>query len=412
MRLVESPASVADDAFWERARRGCFPSRRINLNPAALSAPSVPAREAIRRFCEDEIDAFPVGSYGRGREALSRSRRWMERIWPEVGAPGGAAAGATATLATLGTALYPALAKRTGRKVRVLMSAHEHDSARTGFERHAGFDTAVLEEGRETDPEAILEMVDALRPDVLFLSLVTYDLGRWLPVPEVLGGLSDAESPRVVIVNATQAVGIRPELPALGRGARIMFASGHKWLFAPPGTGLLWMTPEAIDLLGPYICVGEGLDAESPLGKFEPGGGQDFARFAGLEAALRLYAHLGPERVLSRSTGLARWFLVELDRVLRDRGIGARYYGAGGRLPDPAGGDPAGSLQGVFSAVFEEFDPFPLYEHLNGRRVHVKCIKKRDGDGRPLQLLRFGFPCYENLDRLEAAIREIQAWNG
>lgn len=412
MRLAEIAPSVADDAFWERARLGCFPSRRINLNPAALSAPSVPVREAVRRFCEDEIDAFPIGSYGRGREALTRSRRWMERIWPEVGAPCGAAAGATATLATLGTALYPALAGRTGRRVRVLMSAHEHDSARMGFERHAGFDAVVLEEGRETDPEAILEMVDALRPDVLFLSLVTYDLGRWLPVSDVLAGLTDPETPRVVIVNATQAVGIRPALPSLGRGARLMLASGHKWLFAPPGTGLLWMTPEAIDLLSPYLFVGEGLDAESPLGKFEPGGGQDFARFAGLEAALKLYAYLGPERVLSRSAGLARWFLAELDRILRSRGIAARYYGWGGQLADPGTEEPGDALRGVFSAVFEDFDPFPLYEHLNARRVHVKCIKKRDGEGRPLQLLRFGFPCYENLDRLETALREIRAWNG
>ena len=58
----------------------------------------------------------------------------------------------------------------------------------------------------------------------------------------------------------------------------------------------------------------------------------------------------------------------------------------------------------MLTVQFEQYDPYPLYQAMNERGVHCKCIKDLSKSGQPRQLLRFGVPYYETEARLEKAL--------
>jgi len=58
----------------------------------------------------------------------------------------------------------------------------------------------------------------------------------------------------------------------------------------------------------------------------------------------------------------------------------------------------------VVVASFTKFDPYPLYRALDNHMLHVKCIRDHTREGHARQLLRFGVPYYENVNRLRRAL--------
>ena len=84
-----------------------------------------------------------------------------------------------------------------------------------------------------------------------------------------------------------------------------------------------------------------------------------------------------------------------LDQLLLDYGIEHRFLNKQYALDCEAG---------VLTVAFENYDPYPLYNAMNQRGVHCKCIKDTCKRGEPRQLLRFGVPFYETESRLEQAL--------
>ncbi len=366
-----------DGEAWEALRVAGFPSERINLNPGTLGTPSAAVRRAMQQFQAEEDGAWPLGQYVRGRDALRRARARATALWGHAPA---ICAGTTQTMNLLTLALPGLLQGSPAREgpIRVLTTAQEHHGGVSGFEHHPAYRTVYLAEHELTDDAAFRARVRRESPAVALLSQRTWTDGRALDVARMCASLREEAPDCVRIVDAAQAVGI--VAPALGI-AEIVVASAHKWLNGPPGTGFVWMSPEAHARFGRLHHVGEPLDPEGPCPGLEMAGGQDFAVYAGLDAALELYAQIGLEAVLTRSCALAALLVEQLAAVLPGVAVDAADAVVRVRFP-------------------EGRDPYPLYAGLNARGVHTKCVKETLADGTRLNLLRLGVPWYESPARL------------
>jgi len=356
-----------------------FHSERLNLNPGTMGSPSREVREAALKFYEGDLAAYPLGQYLRGRELLKSTRALAAQIWDSD--PQALAifqGGTTAILGQLAMALYAALATELRRPIIVACSGDEHSGGVHGFASHPGFEVVTLGEDVLFN-EAHL---DAIRPDIVFVSHITYT-GKRYPVEDLARRLHGREQAPLLIVDAAQSLGLLPELPI--HDADLVVGSAHKWLFGPPGTGLCWMSRRMSQKLQPYFCNGFALDMSADLGSFEASGGQDFSKLAGLHAALSLYLQTGPLNVSRQSESLARYFLERAKRI----------------FPLVEWTQTAG----ILVAHFVDGGAYPLYAALNAKGIHTKLIQLPNSKR---QLWRLGFPYYEATARLDRALDEIE----
>ncbi|MDD9967345.1 MAG: aminotransferase class V-fold PLP-dependent enzyme [Myxococcales bacterium] len=370
------------EADWQAFRARHFPDQDINLNPGALGTTCRPARAAIRSF-RRKWSANPIAQYRAARSSLKAARALALRIWGDgyrVALGGG-------TTATMNLVVMAVASRMDQRPIDILSTAHEHAGGLSGFVRHPAYRVHLLTSEEVQDQEAFARRASTVKPDLAFFSQRTWTRGRRLPLERWIPTLRNVAPGCRVLIDAAQAVGVEP---ALLPGADAIVASAHKWLFAPPGTGFLWLTPDMADWLGPLTWCGSSLDAESDTAAFESAGGQAFATIAGLEASLELYEE-NHQQVQQRSEALASEFAAQLQAVLQAHRL-------------PFGCELAGP---VLTVDFPTLDPYPLYLRLGERGVHVKCIKASLQDGERLDVLRFGLPYYETRDRLCQALERI-----
>lgn len=368
---------------WETLRREQFPTERLNLNPGTLGTPSIAVRAAIAAFRAEDEEAWPLGRYVRGRAALRRARATAAALWRHEPALTG---GATHTMNLVALAL----ARRSGATpTTVLTTAHEHHGAIAVFERDPAFRVAYLAPHEMVDLEAFRARVRREGPGIGLFSQRTWTDGARLPVERWCAELAEAAPDCLRFVDAAQALGVEP---VVIDGADLVVASGHKWLGGPAGTGFAWVSDRAFATIGPLWRTGEPLDPDARLATWEAAGGQDFAVYAGVEAALDLYAHAGPERARRRAASLARGLARDLARALPQADV-----------------DTAGP---VVRARFGAADPYPLYAALNARGVHTKCVKSTLPTGESLALLRVGVPWHETPERLAGFVRIVEGLRG
>jgi len=140
---------------------------------------------------------------------------------------------------------------------------------------------------------------------------------------------------------------------------------------------------------------GHGLIDDHDLESLSIPGGQDFMLYPSMLEALRLYRNVGKDKIFQRSAMLANWFQKKLANAFSP--LKHDYIFLNNTLNSP-----------VISLAFQEFDPYPLYKSLNERQVHIKCIKDHKIGDKVYHILRFGFPYFETLDRLEFAISQVK----
>jgi len=82
--------------------------------------------------------------------------------------------------------------------------------------------------------------------------------------------------------------------------------SPHKWLFAPPGCGLLYIREEMLERLWPSTVTGNWNDKSLKAARFMQVGTNNRAMFEGMIAGLRFHKALGSERIYGRIHQLAK----------------------------------------------------------------------------------------------------------
>lgn len=380
---------------WEAFRREHFPYDNINLNPGTMGSPSETVMADMRQFHSRELLAQPLLQYGRGREVYYQARREASQVWPapdhELQLVGGAS-----QCSNLLALSFARLSARANRPLRVLTTLSEHIGGIGAFERIPEFRVCYISEKEIKSPEAFAALIEGFKPDIAFFSHIAYDSGHRLPVADWMRELKKRRREVCTILDVSQSLGVlTPEF----ENADVVFGSCHKWLFGPRGTGLMWTNENFRDRVGALNWSGEPLSKLSSDIGFAPSGGLDFSCYAGLATCIRMHRQLGPDNIRERSAKLALFFRVRLTNLLKSHGV--RF-----RLLEPHDGKLG--VNGMFSVNFLNYDPYPLYDAMNQKKVHCKCIKGRGRDGKERSLLRFGIPYYETEARLQKALSVME----
>ena len=106
-------------------------------------------------------------------------------------------------------------------------------------------------------------------------------------------------------------------------------SSLHKWLFAPHGTGLLYVRKQKIRDLWPMMAAGVKLDKN--IRKFEEIGTHPAANFVAIAEALTFHEGIGPARKVARLRYLTRYWaerLLENERVHLNTSLKPGFSGA------------------------------------------------------------------------------------
>ena len=294
------------EQYWLQLRASQFllPDWRIFLNNGSLGVapqPVVRAVEAYERAGASRIgDEYPRWGY----ETLDAHRTEMAAY---VGCSKEELAfthNATEALSIIADGLD----LRAGDEV--LITDQEHPSGRAPWmKKQARYGVTVREvkipAPPQSSPDVAERIVSAIGPRtrVVSFSGITTTTGLIMPVREIC----DAARAKGVI-SVVDGAHITGQIPFRIDEAGCDFFAGspHKWLFAPPGCGLLYIREEMLDKLWPGTVTGRWDDKSLKAARFMQVGTNNRALFEGMLAGLRFHQALGSERVYSRIHALAR----------------------------------------------------------------------------------------------------------
>jgi len=342
----------------------------IAYNPGTMTDP-LPAVERAMAAFRRRVRGRPLMAYEKCREVLHDLREVAAEVLGGTADSWAMADGHTATIDRIASSLGELFEGRA----RVVSTDSEHVGGIGAFAADRRFTVA------QVPPEELPGTVG----DVYFLSHVTYDTNH--DNSAVIRALTSRRDRPLVIVDGNQAVGqIDVDVAALGCDAYI--TSAHKWLGGPHGGGLLHLSPRALAEWPEAFRAGDPLVPDLPIGRWEPRGGQDFSRAAGIAAAVRAYqVHATSGRPIREQ------FIAALERALGDRVHALSTSTPEGRVV-------AFELVGI--------DVYPVYRQLAERGLSIKCIKK---PGKPsesgndcLEVLRVGFPWWTDAAQVDDAV--------
>jgi selenocysteine lyase/cysteine desulfurase len=163
----------------------------------------------------------------------------------------------------------------------------------------------------------------------------------------------------------------------------------HKWLFAPHGTGMLFVRRDKIRGLWPLMAAPTAMDAD--IRKFEEIGTHPAAPYLGIADALTFHEGIGAERKAARL------------RALRDRW--AHRLTANPRIRLHTSLKP-GLACGIANVEIEGIDPHPLAAHLwKQHRILVTPILHPEFKG--LRVTPSLYTTHEEIDRFAAAMEAV-----
>ena len=381
-------------------RRRIFPSSRLNLNPSTLGTPSILVQEASENFFKGEKQSYPLELYSSGRKALKEVRSIATEIWGRekhrICITHSSSQLQNLLLLNIVLNFYQ---EKKKLPFKVMTTSHEHYGGVGFFLRRPDMQTFFLKENEIIDLRSFERIVKNIKPDIFFASHVSYDKAKIFPIEDWFSILKKENKECITILDLAQSFALLKV--SLTQDVDFAFSSSHKWLFGPYGLGFFWIHIQRIDYLKALYWNGERLDREHGLSPFEIAGGQNFAKYASLKAALELYRKITRDVIFKRSCNLAAYLAAKLFKYFEKYRIKAKFYGVNGMISQDTIEDPS-QYCGFFSVDLKDLDAYPIYQALNQNEIHIKCIKKNT-----LNILRFGTPYYETEERLEKVIQEI-----
>jgi selenocysteine lyase/cysteine desulfurase len=217
--------------------------------------------------------------------------------------------------------LYAGLRLRAGEEV--LTTEHDFYATHEALRLRAARDGASVRRVRlYRDPATagVDEVVSALagavtgRTAVVALTWVHSSTGVKLPIAQIADAVRARNPETLVCVDAVHGLGAEDATPAQ-LGCDFFVSGGHKWLFGPRGTGVVWGSERGwsryLPVIPPFVgqafaaWLGFPTDAPPPGPAATPGGYHSFEHRWALAEAFALHRTLGRDRVAARTRELA-----------------------------------------------------------------------------------------------------------
>jgi isopenicillin-N epimerase len=289
------PASAPDDeAYWRMVRSQFLISPRgIYFNTGTVGASPRTVLDAVVRHMTAFETVFDAE--GVDLEALRRS------VGTLLGAPPHTLAFTRNTTEAMSW-IAGGLDFRPGDEV--VMTTHEHVGGMCAWQAAARRHGLVFTQfPLPVPPASDGQILDAWRhaitprTRVLMISHVLFTNGLIQPV-KALCALARERGILTAIDGAHPPGMLRVNLADLG--CDFYASSPHKWLLAPKGSGLLYVSEPWLDRLWPTIVSGGWDTLQDKALRFDRKGTVNDSLYAGFQAAVDFHNLIGPERVERR----------------------------------------------------------------------------------------------------------------
>ena len=382
-------AAAADDpAFWRQVQQAFTVDRSIvNLNNGGVSPSPAIVQDAMKRHLDYSNTAPPYSMWQILEPQRESVRERLARSFgcdpEEVALTRNASEGLQ--ICQLGLDLEDG--------DEILTTTHDYPRMITTFrqrERREGlhlnqFALPIPVE----DTGAIVELFESHitpRTRLILMCHIVNITGQILPVAEVVS-MARAHGVPVIVDGAHSFAHwgfSRDEL-----GCDFYATSLHKWLFAPHGTGMLYVRRERIPSLWPMMAAPEEMDDD--IRKFEEIGTHPAANYLAIAEALTFHEGLGAERKAARLVHLRdRWA-----RRLREH---ARVRLHTSLRP--------GWACGIATVQIEGVDSVELAQHLwNRHRILTVGIKHPEFEG--IRVSPSVYTTHEEIDRFCDAMEAV-----
>jgi selenocysteine lyase/cysteine desulfurase len=383
-----------DKKFWRQVRRQ-FPlnNKRAYLNTGGLGASPQVSIDAL----QGKIDAL---------EEISEAGH-NHKLWQQIKAKAGGILNCDAdeiayTRNTTEGANIVCNGLPLQRGDEVITTTHEHVGNTIAWlarQKSEGIVVKTFTPSAQSAAENLARIEALLTPRTRALSIshVTCATGQVLPV-EAIGDLARAHK-LWYFVDGAQSAGHLP-VDVKRIGCHAYATSGHKWLLGPKGTGLLYVSREAQDVIEPKF-----VGAYSASGKWDMISTGDFEftptaqryeygtvsapLFVGLEAALDFLQTIGVDKVWAHNHAMAAHLKEGLNRL-------------GATVLSPQ--DPA-EHSGIITF---KIDQMP-YQKLQGFLAKEYKLRTRGIYEGGLDGLRISLHLYNSFEEVERVLAGVEA---
>lgn len=304
----EPEAIARDEDFWGVVQRAFTQDRSvINLNNGGVSPSPSLVQEAQRRHLERANFAPPPVALWREQEpARERVRTMLAHRW-------GVDSEEIAITRNSSESLQICqFGHDLARGDEVLTTTQDYPRMLTTFKQRERREGIVLKQIKIPipceDPAAIvLAFENAVTPRtrLILMSHIVNITGQILPVKEVVAMARTKNGGIPVIVDGAHALA-HFEYSIGDLGCDFYGVSLHKWLFAPHGTGLLYVRKGKIKGLWPLMASGQ--ENEADIRKYEEIGTHPVAATLAIAEALTFHESIGGARKEARLRFLRdRW---------------------------------------------------------------------------------------------------------
>lgn len=325
-REQRSPAEVArDEAFWAPIQQAFTPDRSIvNLNSGGVSpSPSV-VQDSMKRHL-DYSNTAPAYTMWRVLEPQKETVR--QRLARRFGCSPGEIAITRNASESLQICQF-GFDLKAGDEV--LTTNQDYPRMITTFQQRVRREGIALKQisipiPAENDDRivALFEERVTSRTRLILICHMINLTGQILPVRKVVQMARKRNVP--VIVDGAHAFA-HFHFERSDLDCDYYASSLHKWLFAPHGTGLLFVRESMIRNLWPLMAASES--QQEDVRKFEEIGTHPIANFLAIAEALTFHEGIGPERKEARMRRLKDYWakrLLENPRVRLHTSLDPRY---------------------------------------------------------------------------------------
>jgi len=389
-RAGDPLAAASDESFWFEVQQAFTPDRTIlNLNNGGVSPSPRVVQEAMKRHLDVANTATAYTLWQLQEPQKEGVRQQLAALFgcdgEELAIVRNASEGLENCLCGVDFAPGDEVLTTTQDYPRMLTTLRQR-------ERRDGIvlKTFAIPIPCET-PEEIVELYRrnlTARTRMILASHVINITGQILPIREIVRLGREHGLP--VVVDGAHAFAHFPFAHA-DLECDYYATSLHKWLFAPHGTGMLFVRRDRIRGLWPLMAAPVEMDAD--IRKFEEIGTHPAANILAIAEAVAFHSGVGAERKAARLRFLRdRWArpLVEDRRVLLHTSLDPRF----------ACGVATVQIQGVDSAK--------LAQHLwNRQRIFVVAIQHAEFEGIRVTPSVYTLP--GEIDRFRGAMEEVLA---